>query len=413
MGLRVATLIAVLAAEWALPAAAQPATPFASPFDTAVASAPAVSKAPAVALGQPLSAAGGPWVLAETLFFSGGRVLSDYAWRDKLHGVTGQLYTSQDLKTDAQTLTALKNPAGANTFTRVTPAVYGIPNDPIPPQFTSISVSTNQVRVVFDVDVAVSSAPKPRLVTPPSAVSGLILTPTAFRGAGKFNTPGLGLDFNAVYFIGRLYGKNNYPNAPSHTDYIDRLGVWLLTVDGKMQLQSDAGWRPAVAVGAQTTFMFRDSPQPSVNTPTVTVQVKAKNTQILTDAYVVASKDFHGVRSSLGLLQGNFGNLAGNLSEYLSPPALQFYKQSSGFSPVGFVESRTVPFGSVFYMLKPDYPIGFEVMKFDGAYSNPWLIDFKLGRLLHLNFDLAYLKFDGGYSLLGLFQFRYNQFPSR
>ena len=28
--------------------------------------------------------------------------------------------------------------------------------------------------VVFDVDVMVSSAPKPRLVTPPSAVSGVI-----------------------------------------------------------------------------------------------------------------------------------------------------------------------------------------------------------------------------------------------
>lgn len=403
MGVRVATLIAVLAAALALPAAAQNAGPFAIP----VSSAPAVSTAPAVALGQPLSVTGGPWVLAETLFFSGGRVISDYAWRDKLHGVTGQLYTSQDLQGDVQTLQGLK------AFNRVTPSVYAIPNDPIPPQFTSISVSTNQVRVVFDVDVAVSSAPKPRLVTPPSAVSGLILTPTAFRGAGHFNTPGLGLDFNAAYFIGRLYGKNDYPNAPNHTNYIDRLGLWLLTVDGKMQIQSDAEWRPAVAVGGQTTFMFRDSPQPTVQTPTVSVQVNRKSTQVLTDAYLVASKDIRGVRASLGLMQGNFGNLAGNLSEYLSPQALQFYKQSSGFSPVGFVESRTVPFGSVFYMLKPDYPIGFEVLKFNGAYANPWLVDFKLGRFLHLNFDVAYLKFQGGYDLLGLFQFRYNQFPSR
>jgi hypothetical protein len=402
VGVRTATLFAVLAAA-ALPAAAQSASPFAS----SVSSAPAVSTAPAVALGQPLSVAGGPWVLAETLFFSGGRVISDYAWRDKLHGVTGQLYTSQDLQADVQTLQGLK------AFNRVTPAVYGIPNDPIPPQFTSISVSTNQVRVVFDVDVIVSSAPKPRLVTPPSAVSGLILTPTAFRGAGRFNTPGLGLDFNAVYFIGRLYGKNNYPNAPSHTNYIDRLGVWLLTADGKMQLQSDADWRPAVAVGGQTTFMFRDSPQPSVNTPTVTVQVKAKTTQILTDAYVVASKNFRGVRTSLGVMQGNMGDLPGNLSEFLAPPALQFYKQSSGFTPVDFVRSRTVPFGSVLYMVKPDYPIGVEVMKFDGANTNPLLVNFKLGRFLHLNFDLAYLKFQGGYDVLGLFQFRYNQFPSR
>lgn len=407
--MRTATLFAVLAAAWALPAAAQTSNPFGSPFDASASSVPAVSSAtaPAVALGQPLSVSGGPWVLAETLFFSGGRVLSDYAWRDKLHGVRGQLYTAQDLQGDVQALQALK------VFSRVTPAVYGIPNDPIPPQFTSISVSTNQVRVVFDVDVIVATKPVTRLVTPPSAVSGLILTPTAYRGAGHFNTPGLGLDINAAYFIGRLYGKNNYPNAPSHTNYIDRLGVWLFTVDGKMQIQSDVGWRPAVAVGAQTTFLFRDSPQPSVNTPTVTVQVKSKSTQFLADGYVVASKNIKGMRTSLGLMQGNFGNLAGNLTEYLQPAALEFYKQSNNFQPVGFSQSRTVPFFSTFYMLKPDYPIGFEVMKFDGAYGNPMLIDFKLGRFLHLNFDLAYLKFDGGYDLLGLFQFRYNQFPSR
>lgn len=387
--MRTVALFAVLAAAWALPASAQ------------------VHVASAAALGRPLPASAGPWVLAETLFFSGGRVLGDYAWRDKLRGVPGQLYTAADLESDVQTLKDLKS------FSRVAPAVYAIPNDPIPPQFTSISVSTDQVRIVFDVDVIVSSAPKPRLVTPPSAVSGLILTPTAYRGAGKFNTPGLGLDFNAAYMIGRLYGRNDYPNAPSHVNYIDRLGVWLLTVDGKMQIQSDADWRPAVAVGGQTTFLFRDSPQPSVNTPTVTVKVKAKTTQILTDAYVVASKNLHGVRTSLGLMQGNFGDLAGNLSEYLSPAALQFYKQSSGFAPVGSVSSRTVPFASVFYMPKPDYPIGLEIMKFDGAYGHPMLIDLKIGRLFKLNFDVALLKFDGGYDLLGLFQFRYNQFPSR
>jgi hypothetical protein len=407
LGVRTATLFAVLAVSWASPVAAQTGNPIGTPFGTSVSSAPAVSTAPVVALGQPLSVSGGPWVLAETLFFSGGRVLSDYAWRDKLHGTVGQLYTASDLQNDVQTLKDLK------AFSRITPAVYGIPNNPIPPQFTSISVSTVQVRVVFDVDVAVSSAPKPKLVTPPSAVSGLILTPTAFRGAGKFNTPGLGLDFNAAYFIGTLYGKNSYPNAPDHTDALDRLGVWLMSMDGKMQLQSDGEWRPAVAVGAQTTFLFRDSPQPNVNTPTTTVQVNAKSTQILTDAYIVASKDFHGLRTSVGLMQGNFGNLPGNLSVNLSPQALQFYKQASGFTPVGFVQSNTVPFGSMFYMLKPDYPVGFEVLQFDGAYGNPMLIDFKVGRLLKLNFDIALLKYQGGYDLLGLMQFRYNQFPSR
>jgi hypothetical protein len=109
-------------------------------------------------------------------------------------------------------------------------------------------------------------------------------------------------------------------------------------------------------------------------------------------------------------MQGNVGDLAGNLSEFLTPEALRFYKGPVGV-PVGPVYSRTLPFASVLYLRKPDYPIGVEFLKFNGAYGNPWMMNMKLGRLLHLNFDLALLKFQGGYDLLGLFQFRFNQFP--
>jgi hypothetical protein len=397
VGLRTAIVLAAFAALAPLPAFAQAFNPFAPVVSTA----PVV--APAVDLGRPLSASGGPWVLAETLFFSGGKVVSDYSWRDKLHGQAGQLYTAADLQSDAEALRAL--PA----FNRVTPSVYEIKSDPIPAQYASISVSTNQVRVVFDVELKSSTAAaKPRLVTPPSAVSGLILTPTAYRGAGRHNTPGLGLDFNAAYFIGRLYGKNNYADSPAKTNYIDRLGLWTMTADGKMQLQSDSGWQPAVAVGGQATFVFRDSPQPTINTPAVSVKVNAKSTKILTDGYFVMSKNFRGVRTSLGMMQGNIGDLVGSMSEFLTPEALRFYNHEPNGT---IVSSRSVPFGSVFYLLKPDYPIGFEVMKFNGSPESPILINMKLGRFLRLNFDLALLKFRGGYDLLGLFQFRFNQFP--
>ncbi len=406
VGVRIVTLFAVLAAALSARAAAQPLNPFA-PVPSV--SSPAVSVGILSAqLGTPQTASGGPWVLAETLFFSGGKVVSDYAWRDKLRGIRGQLYSGTDLQVDAQALQAL------NAFTRVTPYVFAIPNNPVPAQFATISVSTDQVRVVFDVELKTATAAvKPRLVTPPSAVSGLVLTPTAFRGAGRFNTPGLGLDINAAYIIGRLYGKNNYQFANNQTNYVDRIGLWLLQADGKMQIQSDANWRPAVAVGGQATLMFRDSPQPTINTPAVSVKVDAKSTKILTDAYVVVSKNFRGVRTSLGIMQGNIGELPTNLTEFLTPQALRFYKNGPPFTPVGDVFSRTVPFGSAFYMLKPDFPVGFEVMKFNGSYGNPMLIDFKLGRFLHLNFDVAVLRYTGGYDVLGLFQFRYNHFPNR
>jgi hypothetical protein len=395
-------LSGLLAALAAVPAAAQPINPFAP---LPVSTAPAANYNYAAQLGAPQSVTGGPWVVAETLFFSAGQVVSDYAWRDRLRGRRGQLYTSGDLRSDVEGLMSL------NVFNRVTPAVYAIPNTPIPVEFTSISVSTSQVRVVFDVELKQSTAAvKPRLVTPPSAVSGLILTPTAYRGAGKHNVPGLGLDFNAAYFIGRLYGKNSYPDAPTRTNYIDRLGIWTMTADGKMQIQSDGPWRPAVAVGGQAMLVFRDSPQPTVATPAVSVKVNAKSTQLLSDAYIVASKNFHNVRYSAGMMQGNIGDLVANLSEFLTPEALRFYNHA----PVGtYVTSRTVPFASVLYLRGPDYPIGVEVMKFNGSPANPILINLKLGRLLRLNFDLALLKFQGGYDLLGLFQFRFNQFPNK
>jgi hypothetical protein len=73
--------------------------------------------------------------------------------------------------------------------------------------------------------------------------------------------------------------------------------------------------------------------------------------------------------------------------------------------------SRTVSFASILYLRKPDYPIGVEFMKFNGANGNSILINFKIGRFLKLNFDVAVLKYTGGYDILGLFQFRYNHFP--
>lgn len=386
----------------ALLGASAPAAAQTNPWQ--VAAATAAPAAPTLSLGSPLSVSGGPWVPAEVLFFSAGRVVADYAWRDSVRARRGRLYTAADLQSDVQDLMTL------GRFTALTPSIYAIPSSPVPPEYATISVSTNEVRVVFDVTEKVVEAPKVKIVTPPTAVGGVILTPTAWRGAGRFTNPGMALDVNAAYFIGRLYGKTSYPDAPRKTNYIDRIGLWTLTADGKMQVQSESNVRPAVAVGGQAMLVFRDSPQPTVTTPGVSVKIDAKNTKILTDGYFVASKSFGPVRTSAGIMQGTIGDLAANMSEFLTPEALKFYLRDNTGTKV---TSRTVPFGSVFYLIKPDYPIGVEVMKFNGAARKPMLINFKIGRFLKLNFDLALLKYQGGYDLLGLFQFRYNHFPKR
>lgn len=387
----------------ALLGASRPVAAQTNPWQVAAATTTAPA-APALSLGTPLSVSGGPWVPAEVLFFSAGRVVADYAWRDSVRARRGHLYTAADLQSDVQDLMTL------GRFTALTPSIYAIPASPVPPEYTTISVSTNEVRVVFEVTEKIVEAPKVKIVTPPTAVGGVILTPTAWRGAGRFTNPGMALDINAAYFIGRLYGKTSYPDAPRKTNYIDRIGLWTLTADGKMQVQSESNIRPAVAIGGQAMLLFRDSPQPTVTTPGVSVKIDAKNTKILTDGYFVASKSLGPVRTSAGVMQGTIGNLAANMSEFLTPEALKFYlRDNTGTQVI----SRTVPFASVFYLLKPDYPIGVEVMKFNGAARKPMLINFKIGRFLKLNFDLALLKYQGGYDLLGLFQFRYNHFPKK
>ena len=374
---------------------------------TAVSPVPAVPAVPAVSLGNKLPLDNGPWVLGEVLFFSGGKLASDYAWRDRVRGKRGVLYTRSDVLGDVDSL------MGLGKFNKVTPSLYEIPSSPVPPEFATIAASTSQVRLVFDVEEKGSTVPaKVKFVAPPAAISGLVLTPTAWRGAGRYTTPGLGLDFNGMYVIGRLYGKNNFANAVRHTNYLDRVGVWLLSADGKMQIQSETDTRPAVAVGGQGTFLFRDSGQPTISDTTganVSVNASQKSTRLLSDAYFVASKKIGPVRSSVGVLEGNFGDVVAQFSEFLSPDSLTFLANKRGQT----VTSRTMPYFSIFGLPKPSQPLGLEFIKFNGAALNPWMINFKVGYFLKANFDLAFLKFQGGYDLLGVIQFRFNQFPRK
>lgn len=350
---------------------------------------------------------GGPWVMGEVLFFSGGRLSSDYSLRDRVRAQRGALYTRQDIFADVDSLMATQR------FQRVTPYAYEIPGSPVPPELAGIAASTTQVRLVFDItekEAAVSTVPVRG--APAAAISGVVMTPTAYRGAGKFGTPGLGLDFNAVYIIGRLYGKNDFPDAPNKTNYIDRVGVWMLSADGKMQVQSEGPLRPAVSVGGTGTLLFRDSAQPKVNDPNPTVQVNAsqKSTRMLASSYVVASKKLGPVRSSAGVMMGNFGDAVSQFSEFLTPDALAFYAKKPRGS---IVTTRTMPFASLLVLPKPNQPLAVEVISFNGAQLNPWMINFKVGYFIKLNFDVGVLFFKGGYDVLGLLQFRYNHFPRR
>jgi len=396
-------------AAWGPERAHAQAGPFAAPASTAAPTLPVPYQ------GQmPLPQDRGPWVIGDVRF-QGEQAVSEFALSTRVRARRGSLYTPSDIAGDLAELKTVPGVLSAKAD------LYHILGEPVPDNYASIAVSTTMVRLVFTIEekplFVPGLAPPPTgqpwgpakaAEAPPASLSGIVLTPTAYRGLGRDNRPGLGLDVNVAYFIGRLYGKNSLPYTTNKTNYIDRVGVLFLGFDGKMQIQSEGTVRPAVAAGAQANFNYRDAPQPALKTVSLTVNPASNNTRVLTGAYVVASKNIAGLRSSLGFMAGDAGNMVGMLSEFLTDQALIFDNH-----PGQTATSKSTAFASLLFLPTPSYPLAVEFMKPNGMPLNPWLLNFKLGHFLKLNFDLSYLKFTGGWDMLGTFVFRYTEFPKR
>lgn len=245
---------------------------------------------------------------------------------------------------------------------------------------------------------------KPQKKMEPVLLSGMVLMPTAYRSTGR-NSIGLNLDINAAYYIGRLYGKNSYTWTTNKKNYLDRIGLWVLSADAKMTVQTEQDWRPALAAGALGMFTVRDSGQPKLDNPTV--QVNVNSTDKLASAYVVASKKWTDkFIFTLGYMEGSVPDIMPQLSEYLTAAAMTLNGHDGQQCT-----SRSMAFGGIIWLPRPDRPITLEIMAPQGAPGSPKLFNLHLGSLLHMNFEVSYLNFDGGWDLLGMFQFRYNYFP--
>jgi len=240
-------------------------------------------------------------------------------------------------------------------------------------------------------------------------LSGIVLMPTAYRGRGG-NNIGLGLDFNAAYYIGRLYGKNSYAWTVEKKNYLDRVGLWLLSADSKMQVQTEGKWRPAMAAGVQGILKFRDGAQPSLNQPSVSTKIDSKNTDTYANAYVALTKRLHPkFLVNAGYSDGDMPKVIYGLSEFLSKEAINLSRGSATNADVQMPTGML--FGGIMWLPKKDSPIGLEVMVPQGAPQSPKLFNLHLGTLLKLNFELSYLTFKGGWDMMGMFQFRYNYLP--
>jgi len=240
-------------------------------------------------------------------------------------------------------------------------------------------------------------------------ISGIVITPTAYRGRGK-NELGTALDFNAAYYIGRLYAKNKFNWTSEKSNYLDRIGLWLLEIDGKMLIQTEDKYRPALSAGVKGIFQFRDAPQPTLNSPSVSVKVDNKNTQTYACAYISISKRIHEkFFINFGYADGDFPKLIYQTSEFLSDKAINLTKCTTG--KISMPQSTL--YSGFIWLFKEKNPISAEIIIPQGAVLSPKLINLQLGNLLKLNFQISYLTYKGGWEYLGMFNFRYTHFPKK
>ncbi len=235
------------------------------------------------------------------------------------------------------------------------------------------------------------------------SISGIVLSPTAYRANG-INEIGGSIDFNAAYYIGRLYAKNNFDWTMDKENYLDRIGIWYFETDGKLLIQRETKFFPSFSSGFKGIYTFRDSPQPSLTTPSASIKVTGKNTNSYTAIYFTISKQVSkNFILNVGYMDGEFNNFIYQTSEFLSENAIK-----AGGKELRI--SNSTVFAGFVYTAKKN-PIGFEVLIPQGSTLSPKLINFQLGSLLKLNFQISYLTYKGGYEYLGTFNFRYSFYP--
>lgn len=274
-----------------------------------------------------------------------------------------------------------------------------------PSAFAADSASSSQDSArSTQTDKGGRNLPKKKKSITRTPLSGLVLMPTAYKSTG-INELGLALDINAAYIIGRLYGRNDYDWTMEDKDYLDRIGLWLLSADGKLLVQTEGKYRPAIAAGVQGIYSLRDSSNPTLKT-NQDLKINAKSTNGYANMFVAMSKRLgRKFIINAGYSDGDMPKMINSLSEYLSVEAMAQNGITDNRDATGMI------FGGMMWLPKPDSPISVEFMIPQGSPMHPRLVNLHLGSMLKLNFEISYLKFKGGWDLLGIFQFRYNYWP--
>lgn len=249
--------------------------------------------------------------------------------------------------------------------------------------------------------------PTPPELKPVANRSGLALLPTAYvNRLGKES--GVNLDLLFSYYIGSIVERGR---DDERTQLLNPLRLWLFTVDFKYTPFVETETRPAGAVGLLNTLLLEGSSPGATGSGGQGLRFTASS---LGSLYLALGKSLsETARVHAGYLRGNLrdpldgvsflrrffpnrnhGELLALFSEDL--------EEIRGEKPPNIVYT-----GGSFKALGTDWAV--EVWKPFPYTLNPILVNTKIEKLF--SFNLSYSRWDGGYSLLGYFNFRFTILP--
>jgi hypothetical protein len=220
----------------------------------------------------------------------------------------------------------------------------------------------------------------------------LVLMSTAYRGLGLRDTGFTG-DLQFTYYIGTLYGEQD-PELSKAATYLDPISLWLLNGDVKYTALVDPESPVAVAVGARGALQLFAGQQ---STTGGQFTFSSKSTfQTLWGTYLSLSRSFGNWGVHAGYLLGTIGDSIYYLSKYIEP------------APTRNLISLGVDL-PLFRRMNASLEVLLPLDDHLQSSQHPLLINAHVDRLL--NFDVAYLRWDQGWALLGYFNIRFTVFP--
>jgi len=245
--------------------------------------------------------------------------------------------------------------------------------------------------------------------TPIIARSGIALLSTGFSNQMK-RTDGLNLDLMFTYYIGAIAEKNRNTRR---VEYLNPLRLWLFTADIKYAWIDENGNLPGLATGFMDTLLLEGSAPGATADSGQSFKFTASS---MGSVYTTVSKSVaENMSVHVGYMRGNIRDALGQLgSTFRKISPNRNHSELLGLLSDDLTDIRYESAPNIVYTGFDVRFLGtfwrFELWKPFPLSKNPILVNTKIDRLF--SFNLAYEKWQGGYAVLGYFNFRFTILPS-